>query len=267
MKFFTFLLFTLSCFLLVQLPAQTDDQLDLGIDIDTPERMPMPNAWYLTGGAMFFGSDVAGVKLSGWSIGLGHQSSLSDNTFLRLGLLYGVDTDVDDTYISNKDKGLNDVLQGMGYESFVRNYSTSVIGFQAKLGWDFINTYAANGKKKFSVYALGGVDLLYYTVKYDARDENGSLYDFSAINFEADDVEEQVEDLLDGEYETEAPDAGQIGIGLNLGLGLRYQASDGFGLGLEHQTGLTFTDKLDGYVSSDQNDSVNHTRLFLYFSF
>lgn len=267
MKFFTFLFFTLSCFLFVELPAQSDEQTDMGIEIDTPERMPMPNAWYLTGGVLHFGSDLSGVRVSGWSGGLGYQSTLSDQTFLRLGLLYGVDSDVDNIYINSPTSGLNDVLQGLGYESFVRNYSTSVFGLQAKLGWDFINTYTADGRKKFSVYAIGGVDLLYYTASYDALNENGKIYDFSGINFEADDVEEQVKELLDGEYETKAPDAGQIGIGLNLGLGFRFQASESFGFGLEHQSGLTFTDKLDGFVSDEQDDSVNHSRLFLFFSF
>lgn len=265
MRFLTLLFYiTISCFLINPVSAQMDDT---GIEIDTPDRKPMPNSWYINGGVMHFGSDVTGVRLSGWSAGLGYQFYLSNPVFMRFGLFYGVDSDVDNKAISSKTYGMNDVLEGLGYNSFVRNYSTSTFGLQAKMGWDFINTYAGDGKKKFSIYAIGGIELLYYTARYDALDENGNRYDFSVIDFEADDTEDQLDGLLDGEYETDAPDAGQLGIGLNLGLGFRYQVSDGFGFGLEHQTGITFTDKLDGFVSADNDDSVNHSRLFLYFSF
>lgn len=225
-----------------------------------------PDQFYAGGGSFFLGSDVSGTSFTGWEGVLGYQTHLSNPVFLRLGLIYANDKDIDDVITNSKENGVNQTLQDLGYAGFVRNYSTTQIGLQAKIGWEFVNVINEEGRKTFSIYAIGGPDIFYYSAKYDALNENDQIYDFSTINFDGDDPQDQVEELLDGEYETDGHEAQRLGISLNLGLGFELMLSETVGLGLEHQTGLTFNDKLDGYESEDTGDSVNHTRLLLYFT-
>lgn len=258
-----------SMFMSLSLSAQTIE-LD-GKATQEPEMKvyATPKHLYLTGGSMHLGSDISGPQFSGWSAGLGYQAYFSDlqnPLFIRLGLMYGVDQGIDASVISDESYGLNQKLQDLGYEEFVRNYYASIVGLQTNVGYDVVNILTDGGAQRLGIYALAGPDIFYYTTKYDALDADGSIYDFSAINFDVDDADEQVADLLDGKYETEAPETGRLGVGFNLGIGLRYHFNAGFGLGVEHRAGFTFTDKLDGFVSDDQNDSMNHTRAFIYIS-
>lgn len=228
---------------------------------------PSPKHLYIAGGFMHLGTDVKGPRFTGWGVGAGYQNYLTDLRspfFIRLGLFYGVDQDIDANAISDEFYGMNEKLEEMGYSEFVRNYTTNIIGLQANIGYDFWNIMTEDRAQRFGMYVLAGPDVIYYTAKYDALDANGAIYDFSGIDFDADNAAEQVAEIMDGNYETKAPNSSRFGLGLNLGIGFRYHFTPSFGLGLEHMSGITFADDLDGFESNDQNDSINHTRLFVY---
>lgn len=263
------LLICLSFFFIFPLSAQTieydgENQSQTGMI-----GYPSPKHFYLTGGAMHIGTDISAPEFGGWSAGIGYQYYLSDLQnpfFLRLGLMYGTNQDVDDKLVSEEAFGLNEVFQRLGYTGFIRNYFTTMVGMQGSIGYDFVNILTEGGAQRLGIYALAGPDVFYYTTKYDALDANNLRYDFSSIDLEADNAEEQVRELLDGSYETEAPETGKLGVGFNIGLGLRYHFSEGFGLGVEHQLGFSFSDNIDGYDTQDENDSIHHTRAFIYIS-
>ena len=228
-----------------------------------------PQHVYASGGFFHLGSDISRPAFTGWSAAMGYQTYLKDIRtpfFLRVGVIYAQDQNVDKYLISSPTYGFNETLEGLGYDNFVRNYSTTFVGMQARIAYDFVKWQGTDEKQRLGIYVLAGPDIVYYTAKYDALDANGDLYDFSNIDFNKDDTKEEVESMLDGEYETDAPEGQTLDIGFGAGLGIQYHFNKVFGIGLEHQVGLTFTDKLDGFVSSDGNDSINHTRFFVFTS-
>lgn len=228
-----------------------------------------PQHVYAAGGSFHLGSDISRPSFTGWSGAMGYQTYLTDIRnpfFLRVGIIYGQDRNVDKHLIGSGTFGFNGTLEGLGYDKFVRNYSTSIVGMQVRIAYDFLELLKNNENQRLGIYALTGPDVVYYSSKYDALDANDNPYDFSGIDFNGDDVKEEVESILDGEHETDAPEGQTLDIGFGAGLGIQYHFTKVYGIGLEHQVGLTFTDKLDGFVSSDENDSINHTRLFVFIS-
>ncbi len=130
------------------------------------------------------------------------------------------------------------------------------------------------GNPKTNWYLFGGYSLIAADVDVDARNGSGALYSFAGVPGGArGDIKDAVKDILDGEYESNAPVAtgnrspiGRIGgdnwllrHGLSVGAGVAFKLSNKINLGLEQRYSSHFDDDMDGINAGRANDILSMT--------
>jgi len=251
------------CLLLVF--STTSSMLGQSEPADSNVVIPKVSGAYLSGGLLGMGDDISYPVFGGIQFALGYESRINNLFFLRYGVRFGQETKWDQSRSSSALGGLTQEWMDLGYGSsnpLVRNYRTAQLGVELFLGANLITFGKEDSYLTF--YPLAGLDVHQRWISHDFLSDNEVAYDFSGINLSADNYLDQLEDLTDGEFETDSPDSG-IGFFLVAGLGMRYQISPGFGLGVEYRTGFTFSDALDGFEANERNDGASWIQMQIYF--
>ena len=188
---------------------------------------------------------------------------------------------------SKKSYGIskNNVLNGttdttLNYNSnggFVyQNYKTTISEFSLEL---VLGANKLREKTKVYPYIFGGVGFTKAVAKTDELNANNMRYNYVKIdssgNASSSVIKGQLNDLLDGNYETAAEGSRnpQWKFMPSLGIGIGYQFTKGFSMGLEHKVTWALNDVLDGQqwlntnMPTGNNDMYHYSSIWLKFSF
>jgi outer membrane protein OmpA-like peptidoglycan-associated protein len=267
-------------------PTTVEDTMEMSAFEEGAESFPAKplDMWELGvhGGAVYLSSDLIAAWPGGFGAGLHLRKSLGYTLSLRADFMYAQAKGTDNREVGSAlrtNKALRDL--GYGDVNFVRNYKSNIISGNLQAIISLSNILFHQAEPKWNLYALAGAGLYYFDTKYDALDANGELYDFSGISFDADDARDQVKDLLDGDYETDAVnnsntlalnEDGNILLNAQAGIGISRKITDRVNLSLEHIFMFTFTDYVDGYsfrTSSDRStsrDNLSYTNIRVNFN-
>jgi OmpA-OmpF porin, OOP family len=137
------------------------------------------------------------------------------------------------------------------------------------------------GNPKTNVYVFAGYTAAANDVDVDARNGSGGLYAYNSINWinrDRSDISDDLKNLQDGEYESNAPTSyGNTTVGrikdnyilvhgLTGGMGIARKFSDRFNLGLEQRFSYFFDDNMDGIVFGQGKDIHSFTSVRLNFN-
>ncbi|MFN3916434.1 MAG: hypothetical protein ACK4K0_01720 [Flavobacteriales bacterium] len=118
------------------------------------------------------------------------------------------------------------------------------------------------------LYGFGGIGFTNYRVKRNVFDENNQHYDFSNIDTTASrpNILSGLNSVMDNSYESEVNIEGgqgtQVKLMPSLGLGLGYQFTPRFAMGVEHKITYALNDNIDGIING-HNDRFHYTALIL----
>lgn len=170
----------------------------------------------------------------------------------------------DDKWRTNIDNNPVVNNQGLGYDTATGIYHNHKTTFN-KLGAEImigINSLYQN--HNVLLYLFGGAGIDFYQAKYDHLDPLGGRYDYRDIYDNSElvggDVSADLDFIRDNEYETNAQGnaEGQVRFTPHIGIGLGYEFSDRFALGIEHKTTFALTDNIDGQLWNINNNSTGN---------
>ncbi len=97
-------------------------------------------------------------------------------------------------------------------------------------------------------HVFGGVGITDFGTKTNLTDANGFNYDYSSLPVTGADPTFDHENILDEDYESNAAyhEERQVKFMPSLGIGIGYQITPSFSIGLEHRTTFTLYDQFDG---------------------
>lgn len=160
------------------------------------------------------------------------------------------------------------------YRSRVHQGSLEIVASLNNISW-------YRGNPKSNLYVFGGYTAAANDVDVDARGASGALYAFNTItwiNQDRSDIKDQLKNLTDGEYETNAATSYQNSTvgrikdnyilvhGLTAGIGLARKLSDKFNIGIEQRFSYFFDDNMDGIVFGQGKDILSLTAVRLNFN-
>lgn len=221
------------------------------------------------GGVMYMSSDLISAWPGGFGAGLHVRKALGYSISLRADFMYAQAQGVENRAWGSS-VSTNPVLSawyGESGNSFVRNYKTEFYSGNLQIIANMGNILFHNSNPKWNIYGLAGVGALYFDAKYDALDGNGNPYDFSGIDFSDDDARDQVKDILDGDFETDAHvstanltfnEDNTLMMDIQAGIGITRKLSDRVNISLEHLFTFAFTDYMDGYTFRTNTDRSNN---------
>ena len=148
------------------------------------------------------------------------------------------------------------------------NYRTNVQDLSLEGIFTLNNVRFHKAKSGMSIYAFGGIGLATYNTKIDALGANGQNYQaafqgVTGFNDHANrkNVKDQLENILDGEYETQAENYGPrrpklggkdlIPVG-HIGAGIQFRLNRRFNLAIEDRYTITRSDLIDGQRWAEQ---------------
>lgn len=156
--------------------------------------------------------------------------------------------------VTNGLMGANDQLDKVFY-----NYKTKAQDLSLQGVVTLNNIRFHKTKTGFNLYGFGGVGATVYDVNVNTLNDNGQPYDFSTINDGTHktrkDVRDQLKNLLDDSYETEADNHGDRRPKLfsktlkpsgTIGVGVAFKLSNRINLAIEDRHTFTKDDLLDG---------------------
>ena len=120
-------------------------------------------------------------------------------------------------------------------------------------------------KSNFDVFLLGGVGVMQYETKVDAANLNSNIYDFSILNpTEEDRILPDLNNLMDGRYETSIHEKPEITPLYQAGAGVKWRFKKNLTLALSHRVSWTGKDDLDASQWNEKNelDNVNDLHHF-----
>ena len=252
--------------------AQTTHPVELGFNL----------------GASWLQSDVKMKKLGGaGGFTLGQMYLQNDKSGLDWGwrfrylnaLAYGQDNKKS-TGIANN-PALNGFNNGnTNYNTnggFVyQNHKTTINELSLEL---VIGANRMRNKTKVYPYIFGGLGITKAVTKTNQQDGSGFLYDYASIDSNgtanASQITSSLNTMYDGSYETfaEGSEVARWKFMPSLGVGLGYQFSPGFSMGLEHKMTWALHDGLDGQQWNNDNtvsgtkDKYHYSSVWLKFSF
>ncbi|MEM6263032.1 MAG: hypothetical protein AAGI38_11030 [Bacteroidota bacterium] len=164
------------------------------------------------------------------------------------------------------------------------NYSMDYWDGALNLRVNFNRMFSKSGGENWDLYGLAGIGTMLYSTSVDALDSDGSAYDYSSITVDASEaqIRQELDVLLDGEYETQAQQdyISKNGIGthafatvFSIGGGFRMKLSERLAVSLESAYYITQDDLLDGQQwdtnnrLSVGNDSYYRASIGLDFTF
>lgn len=260
------------------------------------------NTWEvgLNLGHFMINGDLKTNAFNGFGIGLHARKALGYVFSVRVDLMYGKYTGVDDRaipistlqaerfYLENANGAQASInAYENSNEPFVRNHQTSVFGGSIQAIANIGNILFHQENNKWGLYTLAGIGAYSSNVNLNLRKDDGGTFDFSSalngrdINNSDDrkDIVKDVRDLLDGdEYETEVDAGSQNTLfggdgnlfgSFHLGLGLSRKLSKRVNVTLEHQAIFSHNDQLDGYRQrtaldrSNNDDAMHYTNVRL----
>lgn len=235
-------------------PSKPRSQWELGLKVGSPS---------------IIGDVTANYPALGFGVHL--RKSLGYLFSIRAEYFHGNPSGLD--WHSSKNYNYNTAWASNGYNGNIRsanafapatdkvfyNYKTSLndLSLQGILNLNNIRFHKA--QPKFSLYALGGIGVTFYSAKVDALRGAAQKYAFNSIQDATwenrNQVKDQVKSLLDGTYETPAevdPLKGatlfgkQATISISGGIGFAFKLSPRINLAIEDRIVLTRSDLLDG---------------------
>ena len=251
--------------------AQTTHPVELGFNI----------------GASWLQSDVKMKKLGGaGGFTLGQMYLQNDKSSLDWGwrfrylnaVAYGQDSKKSGILNNNVLNGISDT--SLNYNSnggkVYQNYKTTINELSLEL---VIGANRMRNKTKVYPYIFGGFGITKAVAKTDQLNADGVRYNYlsvdSAGTASSSTVTNSLNSLYDGSYETaaEGSETARWKFMPSLGVGLGYQFSPGFSMGLEHKMTWALHDGLDGQQWANDNtlstskDKYHYTSVWLKFSF
>ncbi|MFL5763845.1 MAG: beta strand repeat-containing protein [Bacteroidia bacterium] len=157
-----------------------------------------------------------------------------------------------------------------------QNYKTTLNELSLEL---VIGANRLRNAHKVYPYIFGGAGITKAVAKTDMLNANNMRYDFvgvdSAGTMGSSDITSSLNNIYDGSYETtaEGSKSPKWRFMPSLGVGLGYQVTPGFSIGLEHKMTWALSDQLDGQqwandnTRSTTNDKYHYTSVWLKFSF
>lgn len=134
-------------------------------------------------------------------------------------------------------------------------------------------------RSKVYPYVFGGVGITKAVAKMNQLNANNVRYDYLSIdssgNASSSDITTNLNNIYDGSYESDAEGSRspQWKFMPSLGVGLGYQFTPGFSMGLEHKVTWALSDMLDGQQWANDNtlsasqDKYHYSSIWLKFSF
>ncbi len=248
--------------------AQTTHPVELGFNI----------------GASWLQSDVKMKKLGGaGGFTLGQMYAQKDKNALDWGwrfrylnaLAYGQD--------NKKSTGIayNPILNGatdtsLNYYStggsVYQNYKTTINELSLEL---VLGANRMRNKTKVYPYVFGGLGITKAVTKTNQLDGSNLRYDYMSIDSNGSQITSSLNNMYDGSYETsaEGSELPRWKFMPSVGVGLGYQFSPGFSMGLEHKMTWALHDGLDGQQWNNDNtvsatkDKYHYSSVWLKFSF
>lgn len=233
-------------------------------------------------GLSYFGKFQVGVNVGNTnlfgdveafpSLSLGIQSTLalSPRYAFRASTSFQEMTGID-YYIGYVATHHNRTIEALGYNNFVYNYNTQLLDF------DLVYLFTPRiGDVDF--YIGAGLNYHLYNVRFDALDQSGSLYDFTALEaaitdrggISKDDYE-IINNILDGLYETDMLTDKNFersnAFGLSIQLGFNYHLKNNLSIGLHARHIRSTQDNLDGFRDQDKNDRYLNISLAAAYNF
>ncbi len=271
-KIFTLIAAVLILLSVNRLNAQTNHPFELGLNFGASwlksdvKMKKLGGAGGLTFGQMYCENKTSPIDW-GWRL-----RYLSATT-------YGQD--------SKKSYGIsqNAVLNGstdtaLNYNSnggyVYQNYKTSISEISLEI---ILGANKLRETTKIYPYIFGGVGLTKAIAKTDQLNANNLRYNYSKIDSNgtagSSSIKSQLGDLLDGNYETSAEGSihPQWKFMPSVGVGIGYQFTKGFSMGLEHKVTWALNDVLDGQqwlntnTPTGNNDMYHYSSIWLKFSF
>jgi large repetitive protein len=114
------------------------------------------------------------------------------------------------------------------------------------------------------LYGFGGVGITRYSVSSDFKDWAGSYNNYSAIDTTQPHlaVATALRNSSDLDFETEIVGS-KVRFMPSLGIGLGYQITPSFAMGIEHKITYALNDEIDGHFVNGKNDKYHYTALIL----
>jgi len=160
------------------------------------------------------------------------------------------------------------------YRSRVHQGSLELVASLNNISW-------YRGNPNTNLYGFVGYTAAANDVDVDARNASGGLYDFRTINWinqERKDIRDQLKNLTDGDYESNAPTSyGNTTVGrikdnyllvhgVTAGAGIARRIGPKLNIGLEQRFSYFFDDNMDGVVQGQGKDILSFTSVRFNFN-
>jgi len=237
---------------------------------ETTARTPGYWTFGLNGGLAYQTSDVP-FTTEGWGAGLTLAKNLyyqPGSTFafdLRGRLLYAESYGLD--YERSYGIARNPVLNGSEDLNYTKANNEAGFVFQnnrthfGEIGLEGVLHFnKLRERTNINLSLFGGVGIGGYWARTDQENNDGNLYSVGYLGIDTTAsrsiIRRELNDILDGEYESDAQDNdfGNIGFMPGVGVELGYQLTPRFSLGVGHKLTFTRTDDFDGVKYDHQNN-------------
>lgn len=170
------------------------------------------------------------------------------------------------SYLTNSTEAIysepgTDYKHQLGYT--VRNFRTVNHHFAL----EGLLRFNVDSKRIFAPYIFGGIASSNYTVKSNLLDGDGFIYPYDAAHVPL--FKSEYDEMHDKTYESYIYGNKTLSaLTGNAGIGLGFNVSDGFRIGLEHTMSFTNKDNFDGYTADKaftKNDVYHFTNIFFQF--
>ncbi|HEY0029665.1 MAG TPA: hypothetical protein VGC65_02815 [Bacteroidia bacterium] len=271
-KILTSILFTLSIFLLNNIKAQTTHPFELGFNLGASWQQSDVKMKKLGGGGGFtfgqmYGQNQTNALDWGWRFRYLNAVNYGQDNKKSMGVAY------------------NPVLNGMYNDSLnynstggnvYQNHKTTLNEMSLEL---VIGANRMRNNTKFYPYVFGGLGITKALVLTNQLDDNNRIYNYNSIDStgtaNSSTITSSLNGMYDGSYETtaEGSETPRWKFMPSVGLGLGYQVTPGFSIGLEHKMTWALHDGLDGQQWSNDNtvsptkDKYHYSSVWLKFSF
>jgi hypothetical protein len=227
-------------------------------------------------GGMYQQSDLQSVPGLGYGFTLGKALYQKPSRFWAFDLRFRYLRGFMLGYSNERNYGLLNNPQLNGTNSTL----SSSLNYKDSTGYVFSNysmdlhRYSLEGVLTFNrlrertgivLHVFGGVGLTDYRTKINQLNENGFQYNYASLDSTGV-TQSSLNNLWDDTYETDAEGSQQRNIKFmpSLGIGLGYQFSPRFTMGIEHKVTFALNDLIDGYAWKNDNTATGNNDRYHY---
>lgn len=268
-------LLTLICLYFSFLPfidAQTNHPFELGFnggaswEQSDVKMKKLGGGWGLTFGQMYLENKTSPIDW-GWRLRYLSANAYGQGTARSNGLKYN-------NVLNGGVDSLTDYYHNGGF--VYSNYKTHFDEFSLEV---LIGLNKMRERTKVYPYIFGGIGMTKAVAKTDQLNANNTRYNYlsidSAGNASAGDITSRLNSMYDGTYETNADGSTSSSYKFmpSVGLGIGYQFTKGFSMGIEHKMTWALNDVIDGQQWANDNtitgtnDKYHYSSIWLKFSF